>query len=89
MGVFRGARKYPGMAKGEDTEFLKHFAKRVVVPNDAGLYVRFFHGANTWSEGHIMHEFAGRRDVVRLNDAQRTRLFDVVLPQYAGGTAIR
>lgn len=76
------AFKYPSLAKAEDTGFLKHFAKRVVIPNDAGLYVRFAHGANTWDERHIMGRLAGRRDEVCLSAAQRELLFAVVLPRY-------
>jgi glycosyltransferase involved in cell wall biosynthesis len=74
--------KYPSLARREDTEFLKHFKKRMAVSNEADLYVRFFHGTNTWSEKHIMGHFAGHQNEVRLTPAQREHLFDVVLPRY-------
>ena len=79
------AFRYPSLAQAEDSKFAAQFAKRVVVPNDAALYVRFVHGANTWSEKHIMGELAGRRADVRLSPGQRARLFERILPRYGRG----
>lgn len=51
--------RYPEKAKGEDSEFVREFryARQLrVIDNrlDPALYVRFFHGLNTWSEKHVM-----------------------------------
>lgn len=51
--------RYPEIGKGEDTDFIRHWIrnKQLAVVNNTTsptLYVRFFHGLNTWSERHIM-----------------------------------
>jgi glycosyltransferase involved in cell wall biosynthesis len=46
--------RYPAQGKAEDSEFLRHFPQRAVLDNAASLYVRFYHGFNTWDEDHIM-----------------------------------
>ncbi len=46
--------RYPSIRKEEDTHFLKQFTSRVVVDAPASLYIRFYHGNNTWDEAHIM-----------------------------------
>lgn len=50
---------YPALARHEDTRFLQeHFpgSRTVVLENDEfpQLYLRFYHGNNTWDEQHIM-----------------------------------
>ncbi len=56
----RAGLKYPSLRKEEDTVFLKQFSDRITVNAPAGLYVRFYHGGNTWDEAHIM----GQRTLV-------------------------
>lgn len=64
--------RYPAMVKREDTVFLSKFPKRVVLDNhfdagpdgDAALYVRMFHGCNTWDERHIMLAHSGQTGVL-------------------------
>ena len=51
--------RYPSKGKAEDTEFLHQFARRIVADNVASLYVRFYHGHNTWDESHIMRSSGG------------------------------
>lgn len=46
--------KYPSLRKQEDTLFLKHFKERVVIDTTPSLYIRLYHGANTWDEAHVM-----------------------------------
>lgn len=50
------APKYPAQGKSEDTAFRNAFpAKRLIVAdNDPALYVRRYHGGNTWDRKHIM-----------------------------------
>jgi glycosyltransferase involved in cell wall biosynthesis len=55
--------KYPDAEKSEDSEFLKPYQHRLVmIDNDSdswpgpALYVRLFHGGNTWDEEHVMGE---------------------------------
>jgi hypothetical protein len=49
---------YPSKAKAEDELFImEHFPSDVIVINNeqqASVYLRFFHGANTWDERHVM-----------------------------------
>lgn len=48
---------YPDMDKGEDSEFCNQFRdddKVNVQNNPASLYIRIFHGGNTWDRDHIM-----------------------------------
>lgn len=57
-----GSPAYPRtVSKGEDTDFLKCFGDNVVLlDNDSdvwpgpALYVRVYHGRNTWDEAHVM-----------------------------------
>lgn len=46
--------RYPSLTRGEDSHFMRLFPQRRVVRDRPELYVRLFHGANTWNEGHIM-----------------------------------
>lgn len=51
--------RYPEVAKSEDTVFLRawrddHRLRVLVNDKIPHLYVRFFHGLNTWSEKHVM-----------------------------------
>lgn len=74
------AWKYPRTARGEDTEFLKQFPKRIALENDPGLFVRFAHSTNTWDERHIMREYAGREDVLDMPPNLVALLREKVLP---------
>lgn len=51
--------RYPEIGKGEDTQFVREWIRDgqlAVVNNTTSpiLYVRSFHGKNTWSERHVM-----------------------------------
>lgn len=55
--------RYPSIEKAEDTEFMKHYAAQGLVNpqnNLPELYVRTYHGANTWDRGKIMRPAEGR-----------------------------
>jgi glycosyltransferase involved in cell wall biosynthesis len=57
--------RYPEQGKSEDAVFwVDNWGdNRVVLNNNPGwypgpaLYLRFYHGHNTWDEGHVMREF--------------------------------
>ena len=67
--------RYPRQARGEDTVFMGQFPQRIVLDNDPGEYVRFFHGQNTWqNEQHIMQKLAGVRDALVLSAEQTKHL---------------
>jgi hypothetical protein len=74
--------KYPSDRRGEDSKFLRNFGHRTPIANDAGLFVRLFHGANTWNVEHIMKEWAGRAGELHLSDAHKALLLEQVLPHY-------
>lgn len=46
--------RYPDKARSEDTDFMAQFNVRTVVLGMPWLYVRFYHGRNTWHYAHIM-----------------------------------
>ena len=54
----RDAARYPNLARGEDSVFLRRLrdAGELVVlgKEHAYLFVRCFHGSNTWSESHFV-----------------------------------
>jgi glycosyltransferase involved in cell wall biosynthesis len=54
--------RYPALARAEDTRFLECFPRIVALENPARLYVRIYHGANTWPERHIMADLTGKRN---------------------------
>lgn len=58
----RYAGTFPDLGKHEDTEFLlplKAAKKLTVIDNDPCLYVRFYHGHNTWEREHVMRRRSG------------------------------
>ena len=86
-----GAPEYPSDAsKGEDTDFLKGFGDNVVLlDNDSdvwpgpALYVRVFHGRNTWDEAHVMGGEGSFTGSWGLNADEREYL-RLVLAEYGG-----
>ncbi len=75
------AHRYPRTAKSEDTVFYRLFARAVVVRGCPELYVRLYHGRNTWDEKHIMKN---SREWPAL-DSRKIRLLErMVLPLYRG-----
>lgn len=51
--------RYPAMRRAEDDVFLAHWAKRrlVKLPREyAHLFIRCFHGANTWDMKHFLEQ---------------------------------
>ncbi len=48
------AARYPEKRRGEDTDFLAHWPmERIGVLDAPGLFVRAFHGGNTWERTHF------------------------------------
>ena len=60
----RDAARYPSLARGEDSAFLRDLrrAGRVAVlgREASHLFVRVFHGANTWDEEHFLRRLHRR-----------------------------
>jgi len=52
-----GAPPYPDVSRAEDTAFRDHYSRRGRLRTLAGsehLFIRCFHGANTWGRGHFL-----------------------------------
>ncbi len=79
---------YEPIGKHEDCRFLDtHFKGRVTVLDNHGLpqlYIRFFHGANTWDEDHVMCKHVRDRDKDQwyLSEEQKTYLKEVLDREY-------
>lgn len=57
---------YPPFGKSEDAEFAllwKRQHKLTIVNNSPTLYLRFYHGKNTWHEEHVMKPRQGSREL--------------------------
>lgn len=86
-----GAPNYPDTAhKGEDADFLKGFGDNVILlDNDSdvwpgpALYVRVYHGRNTWDEAHVMGGEGSFTGSWGLNADEREYL-RLVLAEYGG-----
>lgn len=73
---------FPGLGKHEDTEFLlalREHMKLRVLDNQPTLYLRFYHGNNTWGEQHVMQRKPGSRD---LTPTERAYLDSVLASHY-------
>ena len=78
---------YRELGRAEDDYFIEdHFTGRVTVLENspareqAHYYVRFYHGGNTWSEGHVMGKVKkGEWDI---NDATKTLLKKLLQFEY-------
>lgn len=46
--------RYLPMARQEDTHYKQRWDARVLAPEFAYLYLRYFHGANTWEREHFI-----------------------------------
>lgn len=47
--------RYPAQKRSEDSVFIRSLPRPRVIDNDARLYIRQFHGHNTWDERHVMN----------------------------------
>lgn len=75
---------YPSLSKSEDTKFAQRFSKRFHIwDNDPKMYLRFYHGANTWDETHIMgpKKFHSRQP--KLNSECMAYLEEILEKHYA------
>jgi glycosyltransferase involved in cell wall biosynthesis len=82
--------RYPAVSREEDTVFLGAWPQHLVLDNDPALYVRFFHGANTWDRGHLLRGYAGAwaRGQWHLGDRHRADLSQA-LARYPGLASLR
>lgn len=58
--------RFPDIGKAEDTEFLLAMKKEravTILNNSPEMYVRCYHGLNTWSQKHVMKRKPGSRDL--------------------------
>lgn len=87
----RGQYRYRSERRHEDSHFIAdNFRNTVVLNNsperDPGpeLYIRFYHGKNTWDHKHIMREFANpaRESQWRLAPRQKAELESVLSNYY-------
>lgn len=46
--------RYPPQRRSEDSEFIRCLPRPIVLDNHPSLYVRQYHGHNTWHEQHVM-----------------------------------
>jgi len=56
-------KRYPEIGRAEDTVYLEQFARRGGVSVLAGrphLFLRCYHGANTWEQGHFLRRMRNR-----------------------------
>jgi len=80
--------RYPAMAKEEDTVFMRELVKRfntTVLHGEPWLYLRVFHGNNTWDEQHHRRMMQSAWDVETLRAWQdeltrQTRSYDLLRP---------
>lgn len=84
----------PGLAyrdegRAEDDHFLQdHFANNIVVLDNSPqlglshLYIRFFHGRNTWDRRHVMGRAAGQKNVWSLPTGTAEYLREVLITHY-------
>jgi glycosyltransferase involved in cell wall biosynthesis len=60
----RNAARYPDLARGEDSEFLLALRRsgglQVLGREASHLFIRCFHGANTWDEQHFLRRLHRR-----------------------------
>lgn len=60
----RDAARYPSLSRGEDSQFLaelRRVGRVAVLGRDAShLFVRVFHGGNTWDESHFLRRLHRR-----------------------------
>lgn len=83
--------RYPSLGRHEDSQFWQnHFADKHVILDNAAtaggpqLYLRTYHGKNTWDEDHVMRGCITHQKVPRghrLTPAHRAYL-DHILPLY-------
>jgi len=75
---------YPEVEREEDTEFQRQWPKQqVIIEHDPAIYVRFFHGENTWHRKQVLKQYHGpwAQGHWHLSDPHR-RLLNAVLSYY-------
>lgn len=80
--------KYPSLRKEEDTLFLKQFKERVVVDTTPSLYIRLYHGANTWDQAHVMGQSPQQARLCRpvFENAEKEFLATTIAANYSQRT---
>lgn len=80
--------RYPNHPRGEDTEFIRALRRETQIgiylnEQYPGLYVRLYHGLNTWSERHMMQfPTAG----IKLQTSEQRRI-EALLAEYKQAVA--
>lgn len=56
--------RYPAERRGEDTVYLDHWRGRIarLPASEAGLFIRCFHGSNTWEAEHFLRRLRNAPD---------------------------
>lgn len=89
-------KRFQEIGKHEDSRFLNDAfgRERVILCNGTGafphgpnLYLRFFHGHNTWDERHIMRHMFGKRDEWAMSDDCKRYVQDVLKEYYPWAAA--
>jgi glycosyltransferase involved in cell wall biosynthesis len=81
----RGGARYPAVSREEDTAFLAAWPKQVVLDNDPALYVRFYHGGNTWPRQHVVRSYTSPWALGQWHLGDRHRAYlRQVLDRYPG-----
>lgn len=76
-------RRYPSRGKSEDTVFAKAIEPLSIFTNPPEYYLRFYHGANTWGESHIMGPEHLHHTHTKPSESQMTYLKEVLEKNYA------
>lgn len=75
--------RYPERSRGEDTVFAKNWPNLHILTNPAKYYLRFYHGANTWHQSHIMGPENMRHTHKKLTQEEWAYLVEVLQKHYA------
>jgi hypothetical protein len=77
------SQRYAKWQKREYTLYLANFRQRIALDVSTPLYIRFFHGTNTWDAAHIMGTTAksGAGKHLQL-DKNEKEMLDFVLSRY-------
>lgn len=63
--------RYPSLDRHEDSVFAEQFGvRRILLVNDPAIYVRIFHGHNTWHRQHVMGVLSAKTNVHVISKAQ-------------------
>jgi glycosyltransferase involved in cell wall biosynthesis len=71
--------RYENIDKAEDAVFYNNFRGSSIIYNNLpSLYIRFYHGHNTWDENHVMQKHSKETDMIYLNEQDRNYLLSIL-----------